>query len=342
MIMKKTCGFIALVALGACSQAISEGGYGPTGKGLIGSAYGYSDERLSNDTFRVEYTGGTGLATEARENAKRRAVELCVENGFVRADYDPSLDAFGDRVVASGVARCLTASDDVTQLSASDRLQQRIDEIDTEIASYRARNEQSQAMDGLDAMIFTNPVLRGLSAMTSQVARSDTDNRINALEQERDNLMAEMRAASRAEMEALRASMPASTAPASGPALASMEPEGSCGFAVAEVTEDVRRQSHAEASKSLGFSSPYQTIDEIEAEFDRSGGGTCDQIGQQFDAIMVSQRAAMEASDRLVGGSPIGLRCDPAGAASTEAACTAVALMYTAQTVSALCHRVCN
>ena len=70
--------------LAGCSPAGFGEGYGPKGRGLISSAYGYEDAKITDNQWYVAYTD-VGVP-RAMQKAHRRAKELCSAAGF--ADYD--------------------------------------------------------------------------------------------------------------------------------------------------------------------------------------------------------------------------------------------------------------
>ncbi|SEQ88317.1 hypothetical protein SAMN05428995_11510 [Loktanella sp. DSM 29012] len=118
---------------------------------------------------------------------------------------------------------------------------------------------------------------------------------------------------------------------------------GLCGFSAGDVTDAKRNVLHAEASKSPNFNAPFQTARQVTAEYNRTGAQGCNAIGQQFEASMNGFRSAMSTADQLNNGPSRGIQCDPTtGSASSASYCAATALLYSAQTVSALCHEVCN
>lgn len=118
---------------------------------------------------------------------------------------------------------------------------------------------------------------------------------------------------------------------------------GLCGLPRSQVSDANRRSLHAEASKSSSFSFPFQTTSQVVAEYNRTGAQGCAAIGQQFQASMNGFRGAMATADRLNNGTSRGVQCDPStGSASSASYCAATALLYQVQTVSALCHAVCN
>lgn len=180
-------GYALCVTLAGCSQAAFDD-YGPRGQGLIGGAYGYSDRQISADTFYVDYVEAPGFATLAVEQGKRRAQELCIQNGFARAEYNPTIQNRGDLVVAAGEAKCLGRADEVRQLTAAERIRQRINEIDAEIASYQA----VIARGGDGQGVLTDPALRAVDIFVSGLERSDLQQRIGRLQAERAQLVQQL------------------------------------------------------------------------------------------------------------------------------------------------------
>jgi len=170
--------------LTACSEAGWEG-YGPRNQGTIG----YSDRQISENTFYVDYVE-FGYAHNAREKAERRATELCVENGFARAEYNPKIQNqsdlfYDDLVIAFGNAKCLGAGEKLTQLTEKQRIERRIAEIDVDIASHNAGIGSSG--EGQD--LLTDPTLRGLDAFSSALLSRSHQNDIAKLQQERAQLV---------------------------------------------------------------------------------------------------------------------------------------------------------
>ncbi|MCK0149528.1 hypothetical protein MWU54_05805 [Marivita sp. S6314] len=175
------------VMLTACSEAGWEG-YGPRNQGAIGRAYGYSDRKISENTFYVDYVEAPGFATDAREKAKRRATELCIESGFVRAEFTPQFQNQGDLIMAYGNATCLSSGDQVIQLTEKQRIERRIREIDAEIASYNTSIAASN--DG--QAIFIDPTLRTIDAITSGLFSRSDQNNIAKLQAERAQLVSRL------------------------------------------------------------------------------------------------------------------------------------------------------
>lgn len=71
---------LALTALGlaACATAVGTK-YGPAGK----SSYGYSEARIENDRYRINFAGDGATPRQAVEDyALLRAADLALENGF--------------------------------------------------------------------------------------------------------------------------------------------------------------------------------------------------------------------------------------------------------------------
>ncbi len=115
-----------------------------------------------------------------------------------------------------------------------------------------------------------------------------------------------------------------------------------CRFSKDQVSDSHRRGLHRIASKG-NFSYPFQTTREVFSEYKRNGGNaTCDQFTQQIDSMMTSYRAAVEASNRINNGPPLGLQCNSGQGAAMASACASVALLYSAQSVAAICHQVCD
>ncbi|MEM8537262.1 MAG: hypothetical protein AAGF56_05295 [Pseudomonadota bacterium] len=173
--------------MNACSDAAFDD-YGPRGQGVIGSAYGYSDRQISADTFFVDYVEAPGFATLAVEQGKRRAQELCIQNGFARAQYTPTVQNRGDLVVAAGNAKCLGRGDQIERMTPEQRIRQRIAEIDAEIGSYQAAIAGASA----EQAILTDPTLGALDVFVSGLTRSDLTQRIARLQQERAQLVRQL------------------------------------------------------------------------------------------------------------------------------------------------------
>lgn len=125
--------FLTLVAAG-CSQAGFEG-YGPAGQGLVGSAYGYKERKISPESWDVSYTDTT--AERARQGAERRAEELCQQINKSPESFSASLIPKDGIVTVEGVANCTekVSKKKPTQNTEIENLQQRLTDIDTEIAS---------------------------------------------------------------------------------------------------------------------------------------------------------------------------------------------------------------
>ncbi|MEL7491513.1 MAG: hypothetical protein AAGJ73_12410 [Pseudomonadota bacterium] len=91
----------ALIALAACATATP---YAPASKA---GGYGFSEQRIEDDRFRITFRGNSSTSREAVENFLLfRAAELTVENGFdhfivvegdteVRTSYSTSGAGFG-------------------------------------------------------------------------------------------------------------------------------------------------------------------------------------------------------------------------------------------------------
>jgi hypothetical protein len=172
------------MTIAACSDAGWEG-YGPLGQGFLGSAYGYVDKQLGPGTWQVEYVGID--AAEARQGAIRRASEVCRENGFGGVDFTPSVASLEDLVVASGTARCQSATRGVTGTSRT--VDDRIAEIDAELAALRAGLVTSQAPPSSSGIGALNVIAAGVN----QYSTSSINRNIERLEAERASLMRQRR-----------------------------------------------------------------------------------------------------------------------------------------------------
>lgn len=76
----------------------------PHGTGIVGSAYGYSDQKLGKGSYKVSFHGAD--AEDAGEGLKRRATALCQAEGFKSAGYSSSFSNQEDIVVASAQVTC--------------------------------------------------------------------------------------------------------------------------------------------------------------------------------------------------------------------------------------------
>lgn len=76
----------------------------PLGTGIVGSAYGYSDQKLGKGSYKVSFHGAD--AEDAGEGLKRRATALCQAEGFKSAGYSSSFSNQDDIVVASAQVTC--------------------------------------------------------------------------------------------------------------------------------------------------------------------------------------------------------------------------------------------
>lgn len=77
-IIKRLLPVIALgLVLAACA---TEAPYGPK---ALGQSYGYTDQRLGENRYRVTYTGSTATSRETVENyLLRRAAEVTLDSGY--------------------------------------------------------------------------------------------------------------------------------------------------------------------------------------------------------------------------------------------------------------------
>ncbi|MEM9716458.1 MAG: hypothetical protein AAF826_08065 [Pseudomonadota bacterium] len=118
---------------------------------------------------------------------------------------------------------------------------------------------------------------------------------------------------------------------------------GLCGLPRDQVSDAERRKLHTEASKSQNFSFPFQTVNQVVAEYNRTGAQGCQAIGQQFKSSMSAFRSAMSTANRLNNGTSRGVQCRANSDSASDASyCAATALLYQVKTVSALCHAVCK
>ena len=123
----------------ACSSAGMKDGYGPRGEATFGSAYGYSDVNVEPGIYYVEYVDV--YADDARRNARRRAVELCVAAGYSREiNFTSEIRANGDLVIAKGTVQCGKPGQSLlVGQNEESRLKQRLAEIDSELLAYKGR-----------------------------------------------------------------------------------------------------------------------------------------------------------------------------------------------------------
>lgn len=172
---KLTC----ILLFSACSEAGWQD-YGPRGQGFLGSAYGYSDQKVSANSWDVQYIDVT--ADVARKGAIRRAQEVCVVSGFAGADFSPQVSAVEDLIMASGRANCVR--DGQAPSVAARTPASRIQEIDAEIAALRA--EQQAAVGAHGALV--DPGLVAISGVMNRGRDSEIESRISALLVERSRL----------------------------------------------------------------------------------------------------------------------------------------------------------
>lgn len=156
---------VSIPLLTSCSTAASSG-YGARGSGFIGSAYGFTDKKISDDSWMVEYKGQS--ATLARKGAAKRANEICVENGFMGVNFSAKMDVSSDgHPVAVGLAKC-TKETQTTGTSGTKALMNRVKDIDVEIAAIE--RESRNAANSSSPLTGTLGILGGLTDQFADVA----------------------------------------------------------------------------------------------------------------------------------------------------------------------------
>lgn len=167
----------AILILPGCSSAGFEG-YGPKGDGFIGSAYGYSNRKISENTWHVEYVEIDAL--ETRMKAIQRANELCIENGYRKAKYEPQMSGDQGLVTAYGIATCTNeASTTEADYSEASAIRDRISEIDAQISALRTFDSYSGRSGTLMDIV---------SISVEKLIDKDHENKISALQAERAKL----------------------------------------------------------------------------------------------------------------------------------------------------------
>lgn len=184
--IRSVCGWSFIFGLTACSDAAFDG-YGPRGSGLVGGAYGYSERQISDDQFHVTYVEAAGYAQLARQNAQRRANELCVDAGYKRAEFDAQIINEGELVRAEGNAVCQASEEVSSTLTPKESAEARIEEIDAEIASLNSALQESYRGNA----VLTDPLLGQIGNLTDRMARQNYESRIDTLRSEKAQLAAQ-------------------------------------------------------------------------------------------------------------------------------------------------------
>jgi len=162
---------------------------------LIGSAYGYSDRQLEHGRFHVDYVDV--YAEDARRNARRRAIELCVNAGFGREiDFSPKTRPLDDLLMVDGIVQCRTRGQtEPDQQSEDIRIRARIAEIDAELLAYERRAasiQDAQSNIGNTGVPFLNLLDTVIGGPILNQEKHDTRSRIIELEAERHRLQTEL------------------------------------------------------------------------------------------------------------------------------------------------------
>lgn len=137
----------------------------PLGTGFVGSAYGYSDQKLGKGSYKVSYHGVD--AEDASEGLKRRATALCKAEGYKSAGYSSSFTNDDDIVVASAKVTCSNKASAQIRSGSSQA---------AELAALRAERD-SLSSDGYAGM----GVLGSLAGAMEDQRRQELDQRISTL-----------------------------------------------------------------------------------------------------------------------------------------------------------------
>ncbi len=338
--MKKFILLTTAISIVASCSPVTTDGYGPRGEGFIGSAYGFDDRRVSDNSWDVSYTGTS--AADARRGAVRRASELCTSIGSTASGFSPSISAQGQFVIASGVVECtLTISQ--PQKTQGEILLARHNDLTAEIAAIEGAIEASQEDAALGPIIALGAAIAG---QIRQGQLQKAKGKLYALE-------AEMRSAG---VDVTSQSFGAS---GSGVAISSVSPgdkivsvsfDDDCGMSISASNEQARQKWVSDISRVRGATetliSDRRLQSDAASEAASFGGSYCEAAKLQLSSDLKSLNSAIAAARQLnIYESPVS--CESAAVnnskgAYTTTSCTASSLMLLTMRHAQVCHFACN